>query len=136
MAVVVDAREAMRSSIIRSPSCTCEEVGFSNLGELDTALTQAQSKITFQGPLRPQPRPSPPILRSQKAPRLAGPEPLPDMKVRREMYPKEQWLSLKPVILQLYVDEGQTSAKWLNIFTNITILIQRKSDNADIAGPS
>jgi hypothetical protein len=52
------------------------------------------------------------------------------------MYPKEQWLSLKPVILQLYVDEGQTSAKWLNIFTNITILIQRKSDNADIAGPS
>jgi hypothetical protein len=27
---------------------------------------------------------------------------------RRKMFPKEQWLALKPVIKRLYVDEGQT----------------------------
>jgi Clr5 domain len=30
---------------------------------------------------------------------------------RRKMYPKEQWLALKPVIQQLYVEEGRTFAK-------------------------
>jgi hypothetical protein len=42
---------------------------------------------------------------------LAGPEQLPDMRTRREMYPKEQWLVLKPIIQQLYVDKGQTFRK-------------------------
>jgi hypothetical protein len=42
---------------------------------------------------------------------LARPKQLPDMKPRREIYPKEQWLALKPIIQQLYVDEGQTFRK-------------------------
>lgn len=29
-------------------------------------------------------------------------------KQRREMYPKEQWLALKPIIQQLYVEERKT----------------------------
>lgn len=30
------------------------------------------------------------------------------MKPRHKMYPKEKWLALKPIIQQLYIDEGQT----------------------------
>jgi hypothetical protein len=30
---------------------------------------------------------------------------------RRKMYPKEQWLVLRPIIQRLYVDEGQTFLK-------------------------
>jgi hypothetical protein len=29
-------------------------------------------------------------------------------KQRREMYPKEQWLALKPIIQRLYLEESQT----------------------------
>jgi hypothetical protein len=42
---------------------------------------------------------------------LAGPKQLPCMKQRLDIYPKEQWLALKPIIQQLYVDEGQTFRK-------------------------
>jgi hypothetical protein len=42
---------------------------------------------------------------------LAGPNPLPYVKPRREIYSKEQWLALKPFIQQLYIDEGQTFRK-------------------------
>jgi hypothetical protein len=34
-----------------------------------------------------------------------------ETKARRKMYPKEQWLAMKPVIQQLYIDEGRTFAK-------------------------
>jgi hypothetical protein len=34
-----------------------------------------------------------------------------EAKARRKMYPKEQWLAMKPVIQQLYADEGRTFAK-------------------------
>jgi hypothetical protein len=34
-----------------------------------------------------------------------------DMNGRRKMYPKEQWLALRPIIQRLYVDEGQTFLK-------------------------
>jgi hypothetical protein len=40
-----------------------------------------------------------------------GPEKLPEMNARRSMYPKQQWLALKPIIKQLYVNEGQTFSK-------------------------
>jgi hypothetical protein len=40
--------------------------------------------------------------------RHAGAEKQPNANPRREMYPKEQWLALKPIIQQLYVNEGQT----------------------------
>jgi hypothetical protein len=30
---------------------------------------------------------------------------------RRKMYPKEQWLTLKPLIHRLYIDENQTFTK-------------------------
>ena len=34
-----------------------------------------------------------------------------DINGRRKMYPKEQWLALRPIIQRLYVDEGQTFLK-------------------------
>lgn len=34
-----------------------------------------------------------------------------DISGRRKMYPKEQWLALRPIIQRLYVDEGQTFLK-------------------------
>jgi hypothetical protein len=34
-----------------------------------------------------------------------------EMNGRRKMYPKEQWLALRPIIQRLYVDEGQTFLK-------------------------
>jgi len=37
-------------------------------------------------------------------PKMSGGE----MNARRQMYPKEQWLAVKPVIQHLYVDEGHT----------------------------
>jgi hypothetical protein len=40
-----------------------------------------------------------------------GPETLPEMNARRNMYPKQQWLALKPIIKQLYINEGQTFSK-------------------------
>jgi hypothetical protein len=30
---------------------------------------------------------------------------------KRKMYPKEQWLALKPLIHRLYIDENQTFTK-------------------------
>jgi hypothetical protein len=36
---------------------------------------------------------------------------LPEKSQRRKMYPKEQWLALKPIIKQLYVNEGRTFTK-------------------------
>jgi hypothetical protein len=42
---------------------------------------------------------------------LLEPTKLPVMNQRRERYPKEQWLALKPIIEQLYVKEGQTLTK-------------------------
>jgi hypothetical protein len=39
------------------------------------------------------------------------PEKLPEMITRRNTYPKQQWLALKPIIEQLYVNEGQTFSK-------------------------
>jgi hypothetical protein len=39
---------------------------------------------------------------------LFGPEQAAVMKPRHKMYPKEKWLSLQPIIQQLYVDEGWT----------------------------
>ena len=41
----------------------------------------------------------------------AGPEKLPEMNARRNKYSKQQWLELKPIIKQLYIDEGQTFSK-------------------------
>ncbi len=34
-----------------------------------------------------------------------------DTSGRRKMYPKEQWLALRPIVQRLYVDEGQTFLK-------------------------
>ena len=34
-----------------------------------------------------------------------------DTNGRRKVYPKEQWLALRPIIQRLYVDEGQTFVK-------------------------
>ena len=34
-----------------------------------------------------------------------------DINGRRKMYPKEQWLALRPIVQRLYVDEGQTFLK-------------------------
>jgi hypothetical protein len=34
-----------------------------------------------------------------------------DINGRRKMYPREQWLALRPIIQRLYVDEGQTFLK-------------------------
>jgi hypothetical protein len=35
----------------------------------------------------------------------------PEMNARRKMYPKEQWLALKPLIYRLYIEESQTFIK-------------------------
>jgi tetratricopeptide (TPR) repeat protein len=47
----------------------------------------------------------------QRAMATARPEVVREMNARRKMYPKEQWLALKPIIQRLYVDEGQTFLK-------------------------
>ncbi|KAE8452714.1 hypothetical protein EG329_013973 [Mollisiaceae sp. DMI_Dod_QoI] len=40
-----------------------------------------------------------------------GSEKLPEMNTRRKTYSKQQWSALKPIIKQLYVNEGQTFRK-------------------------
>jgi Clr5 domain len=48
---------------------------------------------------------------TQSSMTISGEEKLGETNARRKMYPKEQWLSLKPVIQRLYIDENQTFTK-------------------------
>jgi hypothetical protein len=48
---------------------------------------------------------------AQSSMTISGEENLGDTNARRKMYPKEQWLALKPVIQRLYIDENQTFPK-------------------------
>jgi hypothetical protein len=48
---------------------------------------------------------------TQSSMTICGEEKLGETNARRKMYPKEQWLALKPVIQRLYIDENQTFTK-------------------------
>jgi len=48
---------------------------------------------------------------STSIPGFSGSHKIKEMNARRQMYPKEFWVALKPVIQRSYIEEGQTFTK-------------------------